>query len=38
VIAEVAHGFENLAEAFFVADVVADEKGVAHGPAPHEGY
>jgi hypothetical protein len=30
-VAEVAHGLEDLAEAFVVADVVANEKSVAHG-------
>jgi len=31
VVAPVAAGFENALEAFFVADVVADEVGAAHG-------
>jgi hypothetical protein len=35
-IAEVAHGFENLAQPLGVGDVIADEKGVAHGRASTE--
>ncbi len=30
-VAEIAHGLEDLAQAFVVANVVADEKGIAHG-------
>ena len=30
-VAKVSHGLEDLAEAFIVADVVADEKGISHG-------
>jgi hypothetical protein len=32
VVAVVAHGLEDFAEAFLVGDVVADEVGLPHGP------
>jgi len=31
VVAEIAHGLEDLAQSFIVANIVADEKRISHG-------
>jgi hypothetical protein len=38
VVAPVAHGLEDFAEAFVVADVVGDDEGLAHDEIPGEGF